>query len=124
LLFSPLSQSAFCFVQKHKISLSLPNPDSDVMTYQIDFPYYVTYSVPVDDYTVWNDTEQFRGDPFRIYEKSTFLDYVKKEYKLQQVLPSNVFGGKQVTHYALACHEHFININSFEEPTITVVTSW
>jgi len=103
--------------------LIYPHPDSKVVTYQIEFRYYVTYSVVVDDFTVWNEAERFRGDAFRVYEKSTLLDYVKKEYKLQLGLHSNVTENKQVTHYALACHEHLVNIISFDEPTISEVTS-
>ena len=77
----------------------------------------------VDDYAAWNEAERFRGDAFRIYEKSTFLDYVKKEYKLQLGLHSNMIENKQVTHYAFACHEHLINIISYDESTIYEVAS-
>jgi len=94
--------------------LIFPHPDSQVTTFQIDFPNYVSYSVIYDDYTVWNDEQIFRGETFRIYEKSSYLGYVYKEFSLQD---------KHVKHYALACIEHHIDIISEYEPIITEIYS-
>ena len=44
--------------------LIYPHPDSNVVTYQIDFRYYVTYSVVVDDYTVGMKRNVFEGMRF------------------------------------------------------------
>lgn len=95
-----------------------PQPDVEVTTYQIDFPFYITFLVAVDDYTLWNEDERFRGDAFRIYEKSTFLDYLEKDWKLS----SAEFPEKRPILYALACLDHIVYIVSYEEPIITVVT--
>jgi hypothetical protein len=89
--------------------LILPHPDSKVTTFQIDFPNYITYSVVYDDYTVWNDEQIFEGESFRIYKNSSYLDYVQKEFRLQD---------KNVKHYSLACFEHHIDIISEHEPII------
>ncbi|MCT2536260.1 hypothetical protein NC661_13510 [Aquibacillus koreensis] len=93
--------------------LIFPHPDSKVTTFQIDFPNYITYSVVYDDYTVWNDEQIFEGESFRIYKKSTYLDYVQKEFKLQD---------KKVEHYSLACFEHHVDIISEHEPIITEIS--
>jgi hypothetical protein len=93
--------------------LIFPHPDSKVTTFQINFPNYITYSVIYDDYTVWNDEEVFEGESFRIYQKSNFLDYVRKEFRLQD---------KNIIHYSLACFEHKIDIISEYEPIITEIS--
>lgn len=94
-----------------------PHPDTDVTTYQIDFPYYVTFLVAVDDYTRWNDREVFRGDAFRIYEKSPFSEYLKKDF-LSPNLSAIDFPGKEPTVYGLACLDHIVYIVSFVEPIV------
>ncbi|WP_164669749.1 hypothetical protein [Virgibacillus doumboii] len=97
--------------------LIYPHPDSNVKTFQIDFPNYITYSVIYDDFTVWNDAEQFEGDSFRVYSKSNYLDFVHKESQLEDILP-----GKKFTHYSLACYEHNVNVISYLEPVVTDIT--
>lgn len=92
--------------------LTFPHPDSKVTTFQIDFPNYITYSVVYDDYTVLDKEQIFEGESFRIYKKSSYLDYVQKEFKLQE---------KNVKHYSLACFEHHIDIISEQEPIITEI---
>lgn len=92
--------------------LIFPHPYSKVTTLQIDFPNYITYSVVYDDYTVWNDEQIFEGESFRIYKKSSYLDYVQKEFRLKD---------QNVKHYSLACFEHRIDIISEHEPIITEV---
>lgn len=91
-----------------------PHPDSNVKTLQIDFPIYITYSVILDDYTISNDTEEFQGEAFRIYTKSNYFDFIRKESDLNTLLP-----GENFTHYSLACIEHKVDIISNKEPSIT-----
>lgn len=95
-----------------------PEPDVKVTAYQIDFPYYITFLAAVDLYTSWNEDERFKGDAFRIYEKSTFLDYLEKEWKLS--VPNHP--GKKPLLYALACMDHIVYIVSHEEPIVTKIT--
>ncbi|QTD43101.1 hypothetical protein [Sporosarcina sp. Te-1] len=93
-----------------------PHPDADVTTYNIDFPYYVTYMVTVEDYTRWNDYNTFRGDDFRIYDQSTLLDYFYKENNLARELFN-----EPLVHNMLGCHDIIVDILSYSEPVITEV---
>lgn len=92
--------------------LIFPHQDSKVTSLQIDFPHYIAYSVVYDDYTIWNEEETFQVDSFRIYEKSGYLEYVKKAYCLKNI---------NVKHYSLACFEHHVNIITEAEPIITEI---
>ena len=92
--------------------LIFPHPDSNVVTFQIEFKNYVTYSVIYDDFTIWDENEIFRGNSFRIYDKSNYLDFIKST----SCPPS----GKLI-HYSLACIEHQVDIISIYEPTITII---
>lgn len=94
-----------------------PQPDTDVTTYQIDFPYYVTFLVAVDDYTRWNDRETFRGDAFRIYEESPFKEYLEKDF-LSPSMTAIDYSGKEPTLYGLACLDHIVYVVSYDEPII------
>ena len=96
-----------------------PQPDIEVTTYQIDFPYYITFLAAVDIYTRWNDNERFRGDAFRIYEKSKFVDYLEKEWNLS--IPN--YPGKRAVLYALACIDDVVYIVSHEAPIVKKITS-
>ncbi|GKV56403.1 hypothetical protein NCCP2222_23500 [Sporosarcina sp. NCCP-2222] len=102
---------------REKVDLLLhPHLDGDVTTYFIDFPYYVTYMVTVEDYTHWNDYNTFRGDDFRIYDQSTLLDYYYEEQNVARELYN-----KPLVHYMLGCHDIIVDILSYTEPTITKV---
>ncbi|MBB2482994.1 hypothetical protein H5P36_22800 [Bacillus sp. APMAM] len=92
--------------------LIYPHLDSKVTTLQIDFPNYITYSVTYDDYTIWNDDEIFQGESFRIYDKSNYLDFILKEFKLTD---------RKVKHFSLACFEHKVDIISEDEPIISEI---
>lgn len=104
-------------VHKAKESWQLrvhPQPDVEVMIYQIDFPYYMTFLVAVDDYTRWNDSDRFKGDAFRIYEESSLLNYLEKEWHLSD---PNLSVKKPIL-YALACIDHIVYIISQNEPIV------
>ncbi|PLT28876.1 hypothetical protein [Peribacillus deserti] len=88
-------------------------PASDVSTFQIDFPSYVSYMVTYDDYTLFDVSEVFTGDSFRIFSRSAFID--KQMKQLQPV--------KKYTHYSLSCIEHVVDVISFDEPSIRLLNS-
>ena len=98
-----------------------PHPDADVKTYQIDFPYYVTFLGAVDVYTRWNDRETFRGDAFRIYTESAFMEYLKKDYL--SPISAIDYPGKEPVLYGLACIDHIVYVVSYVEPIVKEITS-
>lgn len=93
-----------------------PHPDSNVVTLQIDFPNYITYSVIYDDYTNWNDAEQFQGEAFRIYSKSNYFDFIQKDSNINALKPV-----ENLKHYSLSCIEHKVDIISIQDPVITEI---
>lgn len=90
--------------------LIYPHPDSKVTRLQIDFKNYITYSVIYDDYTRWNDEEEFQGDSFVIYIRSNLLSSLQKD--------NSYFPNGTLVHYSLHCIEHIVNIISVYEPMI------
>ncbi|WP_419392723.1 hypothetical protein [Cytobacillus praedii] len=92
--------------------LIFPHPDSKVETLQIDFKNYVTYSVLYDDFSIWDDSEVYRGNSFRIYEKSNYFNFIQRV----SYLPS-----EKLIHYSLSCFEHKVDIISAFEPVITMI---
>lgn len=53
------------------------NPDCSLPLIQMDFEWYIGYSVRNEAYTVWDDYEKFNGKIFRIYNESRYLDFIK-----------------------------------------------
>ncbi|MFE8703086.1 hypothetical protein ACFYKX_21125 [Cytobacillus sp. FJAT-54145] len=101
-------------VSKNETDLLIyPDGDCNVQTLEIAFPNYVTYSVVYDNYTTWNERDEFIGNRFRIYKKSNYLNFIEKEYRLGPELSR-----KKLTHYSLACFEHKVDVISFDEPSI------
>jgi hypothetical protein len=94
--------------------LIFPHPDSKVESLQIDFEHYVTYSVIYDDFTNWNVNETFRGEIFRIYDKSDSLNSIQRERESSLL-------SEKLTHYSLACIEHKVDIISKHQPIITQI---
>ncbi|MFZ3580264.1 hypothetical protein [Virgibacillus sp. DJP39] len=58
-------------VSKDFGALHLEENESQITTSQINFPSnLIYYSVAVDDFTTFDESEKFYGDKFRIYTKS------------------------------------------------------
>ena len=96
--------------------LIYPHPDSNVTRLQIDFKNYITYYVIYDDYTKWNDEEEYEGESFGIYKKSNFFRFLQEDTSLGSYFPNGT-----ITHYSLSCIEHRIDIISKYEPVITEI---
>jgi hypothetical protein len=90
-------------------------PHSTVKRYQLDFPTYVSYSVTFEDYTALDESEQYKGNAFRLYSKSNYFDFLHKTSNLQRQ-----YNGKTCTVFAMMCIEHVVNIVSYAEPTIII----
>lgn len=79
---------------------------------QLDFNWYIGYSVLNESYTVWDDYQKFEGKSFRIYNKSRYLDFIKAG-----TIASVDYPGP-FKHYGIACLNHIIDIVSVDEPMI------
>ena len=96
--------------------LIYPHPDSNVTRLQIDFKNYITYYVIYDDYTKWNDEEEYEGEAFGIYKKSNFFRFLQEDSSID-----SYFSNETITHYSLSCNEHRVDIISKYEPVITEI---
>lgn len=96
--------------------LIYPHPDSNVTRLQIDFKNYISYYVIYDDYTKWNDEEEYEGESFGIYKKSNFFRFLQEDTSLGSYFPNGT-----ITHYSLSCIEHRVDIVSKYEPVITAL---
>lgn len=79
---------------------------------QIDFDWYIGYSVLNESYTVWDDYQKFEGKSFRIYTKSRYLDFINAG-----TIASIDYPGP-FKHYKIVCLNHIIDIVSTNEPII------
>ena len=80
--------------------------DENCFAYEITFDTYIAYSVRNESFCEWNEAEKFSGKLFRIYSKSSFLDYIKSA-----TFASEDFTGK-FNHYGIIAAHHNIDIAS------------
>ncbi|MBR8644233.1 hypothetical protein KEH51_05100 [[Brevibacterium] frigoritolerans] len=99
------------------INRSSLNNDSPMM--QLDFESFISYSV-IDEcfsYSIDN-SEVSKGKLFQIYTKSRYLDFIKLATNERE----DICPFENYVHYQFPCLNHTIDVISFEEPKITVVT--
>ncbi|OCA92574.1 hypothetical protein [Pseudobacillus wudalianchiensis] len=87
-------------------------------TIQIDFDFYVSYSVINECFDCLDEDEISKGKVFRIYTKSKYLDFIKSStLEIEDIcLPTNF------VHYQFCCLNHIIDVISCNAPKITELT--
>jgi hypothetical protein len=81
-------------------------------SYEILFEQYIAYSVLNESFTVWDDSEKFRGKLFRTYSESKFLTFVHAA-----TIASDEYPGPY-THYGVVCLNHIVEVASTLPPRI------
>src|SRR5437016_11627467 len=89
--------------------------DEDCFAYELIFASYIAYSVRNESYTVWDESEKWTGQVFRVYSKSYFLDYIRASTIASEDYPG------PYTHYEVVCLNHIIDIASVQEPKIQIL---
>jgi hypothetical protein len=90
--------------------------DENLPLIQLDFDSYVSYSIINESFTVLDDYEVYKGNTFRIYKKSRYLDFVKQGTVAEDIYPDDEF-----IHYEIAYLNHIIDVVSYEEPIVSEV---
>jgi len=83
--------------------------------YEVVFDSYIGYSVIDESYALPNNDDVFEGRLFCIYEKSSYLDYLKKTSFACNDHPG------PFKHYGFNCLNHIVDIASAEEPRIKLI---
>lgn len=80
--------------------------------FEIYFDSYIGYSIIDESLALPDDSEIFEGRIFCIYDKSNYLDYLKKSSFATEDHPG------PFVHYGFNCLNHIIDIASADEPEI------
>jgi hypothetical protein len=108
----PKENSLRLLINRSTINIDLP-------MVQLEFESYISYSV-IDEcfsYSIDN-SEISKGELFRFYTKSRYLDFIKKATNEREDLCLS----ENYIHYQFPCLNHTIDVISCEEPKVTVVT--
>lgn len=81
--------------------------------YELVFENYVGYSVHNESYASMDSKEKFMGNLFRLYNHSTFLDYIQSSCIAPDVL------APKLKHYEIICLSHVIDVATEHAPIIT-----
>lgn len=102
--------------KERKKEVSTLEVDESLPLLQIDFEFYAAYNVINESFSFQDKYERFQGNAFRIYQRSHYLDFLKKN--------STAFSGFMdgpLVHYELACLDFIIDVASFEKPTVSEI---
>jgi hypothetical protein len=89
--------------------------DESLPLIQLDFEWYIGYSIRNESYTSWDDYEEFEGNTFRIYSKSRYLDFIKVGTFATDNYPG------PYKHYGITCLKHVVDVVSVSVPIIKEV---
>ena len=111
-IIEPKENSLRLLINRRTFNIDLP-------MVQLEFESYISYSV-IDEcfsYSIDN-SEISKGELFRLYTKSRYLDFIKiATNEREDLCPSENY-----IHYQFPCLNHTIDVISCEEPKVTVVT--
>ena len=111
-IIEPIENSLRLLINRSKFNIDLP-------MVQLEFESYISYSV-IDEcfsYSIDN-SEISKGELFRKYTKSRYLDFIKiATNEREDLCPSENY-----IHYQFPCLNHTIDVISCEEPKVIVVT--
>lgn len=82
--------------------------------FEIIFERYIIYQCRNESYTIYDDSEVFKGKYLVIYEKSKLLNYYKD-------VVFDFDGEKNRKHYGIYTENHIIDVVSNEPPIISKI---
>lgn len=92
-------------------SISADGPGAE---YELFFESYGAYCVINESFASFNENEQRIGRLLCIYSKSMFLDHIRETTLVDYTYDYD----KTLTHYAINCQDHVINVISKHKPVI------
>ncbi|MEK4069924.1 hypothetical protein [Peribacillus sp. FSL R5-0717] len=93
--------------------------NKDLPMVQLEFESYISYSVIDECFSYYIDNSEIsKGELFRLYTKSRYLDFIKIATNEREDLCLS----ENYIHYQFPCLNHTIDVISCEEPKVTVVT--
>ena len=84
----------------------------DSRHFEVSWDTYISYAVRNESYCAWDKTEEWTGENFRMYSKSTFLDFVA-----HGTFATSEYPGPFV-HYQIICSDHIIDVVSETRPKV------
>lgn len=110
-IIEPKENSLRLLINRSTFNIDLP-------MVQLEFESYISYSV-IDEcfsYSIDN-SEISKGELFRVYTKSRYLDFIKIATNEREDCPSGNY-----IHYQFPCLNHTVDVISCEVPKVIVVT--
>ena len=86
--------------------------------FRIFFNSYASYIVLNESFPMWYDYEEWTGKLIRIYTKSNFLDYIRKDTNADEFYD---YLNEKLKHFSINCENHVIHIATIEEPIIKIL---
>lgn len=86
--------------------------------FEVRFETYVFYVIINESHGLAEPNAVYSGKKIRKYEQSNLLDAAEK---ISQ--PYDVFGERPLKHFEILTENHLVNIVSYDEPQITLLSS-
>lgn len=83
--------------------------------FSLFFNSYAAYTVVNESFPLWHNYEEWTGKILRIYTKSNYLDYIRKDTAAEEFYD---YHEEKLKHFSINCENHVIHVASMEEPVI------
>lgn len=89
--------------------------DETLPVLRFKFDWYIAYSVRNESFTVMDEYEVYKGNAFRIYSRSRYIDFIELS-----TIASNDYPGP-FKYYGIIALNHIVDIISTDAPTVTLI---
>lgn len=92
--------------------------DENCKKFSLFFNSYAAYIVVNESFPLFHSYEEWTGKLLRIYSKSNYLDYIRKDTNAEEFYN---YHNEQLKHFSINCQNHVIHIASVEDPVIKII---
>jgi hypothetical protein len=92
--------------------------DESCKKYNLLFRSYVSYTVMNESFPLFHDYEEYIGKLLRIYSKSNYLDYVRKDTSAKEFFE---YLNEELRHFSINCENHVIHVMTTVVPIINKI---
>ena len=89
--------------------------DEQCTKYSLFFNSYAAYIVVNESFALWDESEEWSGKLLRIYSKSNFLEYIRKDTHAEEFYN---YHNQELKHFSINCGNHVVHIATMENPVI------
>jgi len=93
--------------------------DEGCRKFNLLFRSYIAYTVMNESFPLWHEYEEWTGKLLRVYSKSNYLDYIRKDTSAKEYFD---YVNEKLKHFSINCENHVIHVVTIEQPIINEIS--